>query len=258
MYIYLCDNTPSGIFTAVYDAWSSRLGHKNIRIEIEEEMDSLELFCEYIRVATEDEKAEKVARSILKKLGYETYKSVYQTALSGKPGRADEIYRFLLLGFSVGSRVLEQVSHPYVHPVLVKSRSVGREYQHYQGFLRFSELENGILFSEIRPFNDLLELLAEHFSDRFSGENWIIYEAGRKKAAFHRSGLPFVIRRDLEKEELLSKLGAIGFSEKEEYLQLLWKTFIASVSIEERKNEKLQKQLLPLRYREFMREYNPE
>lgn len=255
MYIYLCDSTPDGIFTAVYDAWSSRLGHKNIRLEIETELEGPELFCEYQKIETDSEKAEKVARSVERKLGYEVYETVYRSALSGKRGRADDIYRFLILGFAVGSRVLEQLSHPYVRPVFERSRSVGREWQHYQGFLRFSELENSILFAEIRPENDILILLGEHFSDRFSGENWIIYEAGRKQAAVHQSGASFVIMKDLEKEELLEKLGVYGFSEKEEKMQLLWKKFVDTIAIEERKNENLQKQMLPLRYREFMREY---
>lgn len=255
MYIYLCDSTPDGIFTAVYDAWSSRLGHKNIRLEIEAELEGPELFCEYQKIETDGEKAEKVARSIERKLGYEVYEAVYRSALSEKPGRADDIYRFLILGFSVGSRVLEQLSHPYVRPVFERSRYVWKEWQHYQGFLRFSELESGILFAEIRPKNDILILLGEHFTDRFSGENWIIYEAGRKQAAVHKKGGSFIIMKNLEKEELLEKLGADGFSEKEEKMQLLWKKFVDTIAIEERKNEGLQKQMLPLRYREFMREY---
>lgn len=255
-YVYLCDGTPDGIFTGIYDAWESRLGHKKLRLAIEDEYLEPELFCEYRRVLVDGEKALKVARSIERKLGREAYELVYRSALSGKQGRADDIYRFLLLGFSVGSSVLEQLSHPYVRPLFERNRNVGREYQHYKGFLRFSELANGILFAEIRPANHLLPLLGEHFSDRFSGENWIIYEAGRKQAAFHAKGVPFVFMEALEKEELLEKLGVWEFSEKEEELQKLWQEFVDTIGIKERKNEKLQKQLLPLRYREFMREYS--
>lgn len=255
MTIFVCEDTVDGIFTGIYDAWSSRLGHRNVRVEIEKEITGPELFCEYRKIETDSQKASKVTDSIEKKLGHEIFEIVYYSALSGKEGRADDIYRFLLLAFSVGRGCMEQLSHPYIRPIFERVRNVKREYQHYQGFLRFSELSSGILFSEIRPTNDLLVLLGEHFNDRFPGENWIIYEVERRKAALHKKDRPFVILELSEKEELLEKLGMQEFSEKEKNLQHLWKDFIDAIGIQERKNEKLQQQMLPLRFREFMREY---
>lgn len=255
-YIYVCEGNADGIFTGIYEAWASGLGHENIRLETEEESYNQELFCQYQRVEADGEKAAKVARSIEKKIGREAYEIVYRSTLSGREGRADDIYRFLILGFSAGSSALEQLSHAYVRPVFERNRNVSREYQHYQGFLRFSELENGILFSEIRPFNHLLVLLGDHFSDRFPGENWIIFDAGRKKAALHRKDAPFVLMEISGKEEIFQKLGVWKYSQREEELQGLWKEFVDTIGIKERKNEKLQKQMLPLRFREFMREYS--
>ena len=34
MYVFLCEDSPEGIFTGVYDAWESRLGHNNISLQI--------------------------------------------------------------------------------------------------------------------------------------------------------------------------------------------------------------------------------
>ena len=34
MTIFLCDDTMEGIFTAVYDAWASRLGHANVKLQV--------------------------------------------------------------------------------------------------------------------------------------------------------------------------------------------------------------------------------
>ena len=36
MYVFLCEDSPEGIFTGVYDAWESRLGHNNISLRSEE------------------------------------------------------------------------------------------------------------------------------------------------------------------------------------------------------------------------------
>lgn len=255
MTVFLCEASVNGIFTGIYEAWASRLGHRNVRVATKKEIMELELFCEYREVETKEEKAFKVADSIKKKLGQEIFETVYYSTLSGKEGSADAIYRFLTIAFSEGRGCLEKFSHPYVYPVLERTRNVKKETQHYQGFLRFQELSDGILFSEIRPENDLLVLLGEHFSDRFSGENWIIYDVGRKKAAFHKKCTPFVIGEFLTEEELKQLQGLQELSEKEKQLQSLWEDFIDAVGIAERKNEKLQKQLLPLRFREFMREY---
>lgn len=46
----------------------------------------------------------------------------------------------------------------------------------YEEFIRFRELENGILFSEITPKAQILTCVADHFEDRFPLENWIIYD----------------------------------------------------------------------------------
>ena len=44
--------------TGVYDAYASRLGYDNIKLQTEDEMNR-ELFAEYVEVKTDPEKAEK-------------------------------------------------------------------------------------------------------------------------------------------------------------------------------------------------------
>ena len=46
-----------------------------------------------------------------------------------------------------------------------------------------------------------------------------------------------------------------SYSKDEEKFQKLWKTFFDSVAIESRENKKLQQQMVPLIYREFMNEF---
>ena len=91
MTIFVCEDTMDGIFTGIYDAWNSRLGHRNIRVEIEKEITGPELFCEYRKIETDRQKAFKVVDSIEKKLGHEFFEIVYYSVLSGKEGREDDI-----------------------------------------------------------------------------------------------------------------------------------------------------------------------
>ena len=63
MVLFICEDSIDGIFTGVYDAWASRLGHSNVGLRVQGQM-NLELFAEYQEVQTDPAKAEKVARSI--------------------------------------------------------------------------------------------------------------------------------------------------------------------------------------------------
>ena len=47
MYVFICEDSLEGIFTGVYDACASRLGHRNIRLATGEP-ENYELFSEYI------------------------------------------------------------------------------------------------------------------------------------------------------------------------------------------------------------------
>jgi len=55
MTVFVCKEEVEDIWCGIYDAWMSRLGHKNVRLEPEGR--DRELFCEYRQVVTDMEKA---------------------------------------------------------------------------------------------------------------------------------------------------------------------------------------------------------
>ena len=69
-------------------------------------------------------------------------------------------------------KIMEHLSDPAVEKVFSLSRQVGNEAHRFLEFVRFRELKNGVLFSEIVPKNRILSCIADHFSDRFPLENW--------------------------------------------------------------------------------------
>ena len=113
-YTYQCEDSTDGILTAVYDAWASRRGHSRIKLQIPREADTMELFSEYIPVQTDAEKAEKVRRSILKKISTEAWEMVFRASLSNQDEKADLIYRFLIGGFYYGAPVTKMMAEPVV------------------------------------------------------------------------------------------------------------------------------------------------
>ncbi len=249
MTVFVCKEEVEDIWCGIYDAWMSRLGHKNVRLEPEGR--DRELFCEYRQVVTDMEKAEKVIDSIRQKLSEELYETVYRAALSEDPDRADKIYRFLIYAFAMGVKVMDCLQIPAVFQVFQMVRYLSREYTHIIEFTRFSQMEEGILFGKIAPKNDLLALVSLHFSDRLSGENWILYDCNRKKAAVHQADKGWaIVRADtVWWQERLNK------KTDEECYENLWKTFHRSIAIAQRTNLKCQQNMLPLRFRPYMTEF---
>jgi probable DNA metabolism protein len=253
--IYLCDNSIDGIFTAIYIAWSSRLGHSNVKIEEKSEgskFSNIELFSDYIAVDTDNELSNKVARSIREKISQEAYEMSCRVALSDYSGKADLIYRFLILGFAIGSQVVEHLSNEVVNMVFKVNKNVANEAHHLLGFIRFSEQENGLLTSIIHPKNNVLSLVAPHFADRLPTERFLIYDGNRKLAALHIPNTPWIIAEvpDIDQDRVRE------VSEYEDRYRDMWISFFDHIAIKERVNSKLQRNNLPLRFRGDMTEFN--
>jgi probable DNA metabolism protein len=252
--IYVCENSIDGIFTAIYKAWASGYGHANNKIEVfcnQGEYSNMELFSEYITIETDYTLAVKVARSIQTKISEEAYQMVCNVALSNGPGKADLIYRFLILGFSMGARVVQHLSNEVVSQMFQLNRRVNNEVHHMLGFIRFSEQESGVLTCVIHPQNNILSLVVPHFADRLPQERFIIIDGGRNTAALHAPGKQWII---IESENITENIMK-EISDKETEYQDLWKTFFDSIAIKERSNYKLQRNNLPLRFRKDMTEF---
>ncbi len=259
MYIFICEDSIDGIFSGVYDAWASRYGHTNISLTTKFP-DNYSLFCEYITVETDYEKSAKVARTLQHRMGEETYSELCQAACALEYtdrkkmlDKADAIYKTIVLALSLpdSSKVLHYLGEPYVNRVFQLSRCMGNEAHHLLGFLRFQELENGVLLARIHPKNNVLAFLGEHFSDRLPLENFMIYDETRRLAVLHPRGQNFFITDthglDLEALKHLSP--------KELEYQKLWCRFFDSIAVEARVNLKLQNQNLPKRFQKDIIEF---
>ncbi|MBS6161743.1 MAG: TIGR03915 family putative DNA repair protein [Firmicutes bacterium] len=250
MVIFTCKDDFESMMTCIYDAWAARLGHSNIRL-LTEPIGNLELFCEYRHVEKDREKTDKVIRSIQKKICPEAYEWVYAAAMSFHPYKLDSIYRFLVLGFSVGSNILHMFHIPQVATVFELKRKVYNECHQFREFLRFSRLNNQAFFSVIEPKCNILTLLLPHFEDRMPSEDWMITDKTRMLSVIHpkdsSSFLTTVTKDELSYMEEEK-------NEKDQYIRL-WKVFFQSVSIDARKNLRCQRNHLPLWFRKNMTEF---
>lgn len=251
MYVFVCEDSLEGIFTGVYDACASKLGHRNIRL-ITGEPDNYELFSEYIPVVPSEEKTKKVINTLTSRLGLQFYESIYQAAMSSekrtnkKMDKADAIYETILLGLASGDgpKVLLSLGEPCVYRIFELCRATNREACHHLEFLRFSELENGVLFATIHPKDNVLPYLAEHFTDRLPMDNFMIYDATHQSVAVHAASKKYILTDadDLDLEKIKR------YSDNESEYRKLWLTFFDHIAIESRRNPDLQMQMIPKRY----------
>ena len=254
--IFVCDNSIEGIFTAIYQAWSSGNGHANNKIQEQGDANqytTMELFAEYITVETNMELVNKVAQSVKNKISEEVYHMISNVALSNYQGKADLVYRFMILGFAMGNKVIDDLSNDVVNKIFKISRNVSNEAHHMMGFLRFSEYERGLLVSVIHPKNNIISLITPHFVDRLPDEKFIIYDETRGLAVIHLPNKSaFLIH--IDDNNMIRDSFKIKSDMEDEYKQL-WNSFFNSIAIKERLNPKLQRNLLPLRYRKDMTEF---
>ena len=141
--------------------------------------------------------------------------------------------------------------NPYVDTVFRLSRCAANEIHHLLEFIRFQELQQGILYSKIGAKCNVVSFLMPHFADRLPLENFIIYDEKRELYGVHPAGKDWYlvsgIGRKADDELVLS--------EKEEQYQELFTMFCRTIAIKERRNLKLQQQMLPLRFQEYMVEF---
>ncbi len=250
MIVFLCQNGFDGILSGVYDIYASRIPLEECRLEFADEYET-RLFAEYRQVPTNAGNAEKVARKIREFMSEEAYIHLYRASLHKSPERADRILRFIALGLKKGRKIVNMLQEPEVFEIFQMNRYVGREAHALIEFARFERLANGVYYCKIGPENQVLELVADHFTDRFPDMNWVIYDEIHRTAAIHSENRKWLIHKDISDIEINY---LVNRRDTDSYVGL-WKIFFEIIAIEERKNEKCQKNMLPLRYRKYMTEF---
>lgn len=252
MIVYQCEDSLEGIFTAIYNAYEEKRNHADTRITVQEE---LLLFAEYVPVVNDVGKAMKVINTLKRQFGEEDYWHICQALASVDTEKAQAVYQTIVLGLANKVRcghLLDNLANDAVHRVFTLARTTNNEFLHLRGFVRFQELSTGILYSRITPKNDVLTSLMPHFADRFPQENFLLHDENRGLFGIHPAGKEWYVVRNnnLMDENVFNQL-----SEAEENYQRLFQYFCQTIAIKERKNLDLQRNMLPLRFRENMVEF---
>ena len=147
-----------------------------------------QLFCQYKTVEETDEKAQRLQRMVKRYLGYNAYWDIYYALLSEDQEKGTEVFRVMQEARNIpdSRKIMDHLGNPDVSKVFAMSRSVSNEAHMYEEFIRFRELRNGLLFSEITPKSQVLTCIGDHFADRFPLENWAIYDKTHEVFLIHQ------------------------------------------------------------------------
>ena len=191
---YLYDGTFEGILTCIYHHYYTEQAAGIYRRE--EYQPSL--LCDYMEVETEEDKATRVYDAIKEKISDYSLRCIYRAYLSAVPGKETAILRYVVLGFKVGRQLGSLHGNPVVKDIESMVKKISVEKERMLQFVRFEVMETAgrggditaggsgagreILYARVEPDHDVLELVADHFADRFRHDPVIICDVGRNKA----------------------------------------------------------------------------
>lgn len=251
MVVYRCEDSLESIFTAIYQAYEEKRNHAETLLSLN---DDPILFAENVQVVVCVEKVLKVMNTLKRRFGEKDYLDICMALATEDGQKAQAVYQTVVDGLTRKcgqGQLFDNLANDFVHRAFSLARGAGREYAHLRGFVRFEELENGVLYSEIGPKNNVVTFLMPHFADRLSIENFVIYDERRNFFGIHPAGRQWYLLRGEEAERPPKLL----LSEEERTYQELFRRFCRTIAIKERKNLNLQRNMLPLRFQEYMVEF---
>jgi len=184
------------------------------------------------------------------KYGKEVHKKLYYVFLSNLINKELYILKYLNLIHTLGNNSDLTYKNNVINIMKEYSNKVSFEAHRFKGLVRFKELKNNYFYSHISPDNNILPLISHHFYKRLTYENFIIHDSKRKQAYINDENIKDIVeikKLDFDFENMYSK--------NEYFFQEIWKTYHKHLSIKERYNPNLQKQLMPKRYWKDLTEF---
>lgn len=235
--VYTYDGTYEGLLTAIFELVYARVRPNDI---FPAQKLQTALNTDFVEVTTDRDKAQRVQRSIYDTVGSLGAKRLYYLFLSSYSQKERIFYQYLMLAYRNKNTVNSALANDTVLLASQIAQNVSRETERYRGFLRFAVMEGGVQYAKFAPNNDLLPLLVPYFADRLRTIPFILHDTKREQAAFY----------DCHDWYISSSAGLTppDVSEDEAQYRMLWDTFFETITIKERTNRRLQRQMMPLRY----------
>ncbi len=242
---YLCDGTSDGLLSAIEWILQEESDPAEVTLSAREDT----LFEEGLFIATDPVRAEALF-SRLKERAPDAAHTLYFFMLSENEGMEQSLLQYIVQAFRHGDKVNGYLTHPAVRDIVTVSRKAARELHRMKGLLRFEKLRDGAYLAQMEPDHNIIQPLAYHFSRRLRAQHWFLYDRKRRTAAsWNQGSLRF---------GTIEQFTAPALSDDEKKIQAMWQAFFKTIAIPDRKNPRLQKSNMPMKYWKFLTEKQVE
>jgi probable DNA metabolism protein len=252
MNIFTFDNTFEGLLTLVFESYRLKVFPDEI---LSGEGSQNVLFGSTITIGTDVQKAERVWNGIITNSSEVNGHRIYRTFLAGQTGTPILLAKFIRLIMDSDRNQETNFSEPLVVEVNKLHQKVCKEAHRVQMFVRFQKTVEGSYYASFAPMYDVLPLCIPHFKDRFADQMWIIYDLKRNYGyLYDLKTVTRVVFDELKVNPQNGQLYSTLLADDEKLFQQLWKQYYKSICIQERKNPKVHRQLLPQRFWKYLPE----
>ena len=240
--ILVYDGTFEGFLSLVYEVYYEKLKPIKIYKTLPNEM----IFEEIKIVETIKSNAIKVLNAIKAKFPKDIVCKILNIFMCDTKEFEIDLLEYIIVGFK-DTKQLFNINNSCIFFLNSLEKELFKNVHKMTGFTRFQELEDGTLYAKIESKFNIVYFLGKHFLKRFNNQNFIIHDQTRK--------LAFVKIQDDFSVQEVAFFDEPNYSFSEQKFQKLWRTFFDKVTIKERINPKLQRQMVPLIYRTYMNEF---
>jgi len=252
MHIFIYDKTFEGFLTVIFDIYERKIVPNKI---VGKEHQQTYLFAEKYEIITNEQKAERVWKGLHKKISDEACKMLSVVYLSELPDVEMLLYHYIQKALENKVSIENNFGDKTVMEVMQLFRKVTKETERVRQFVRFQKTEDNIYFASFDPQYNVIALTISHFKDRFADQPWIIYDTQRKFGFYYDlTDVSEIHFGESHIDPVTGKLHESVLASDEKLFQSLWKSYFQHISIKERTNPKLHKQLLPKRYWKYLPE----
>ena len=252
MVIYTYDGTFEGLLTAIFECYR----RKDFPVDICSRFgEQRYLFVDSVHIESNPVKADRVWKGIQERLSGRNKQLLFYAFLSGEQGIEMMIYRFLRRLFSGYLNLETDYGDADILRITQTAQKVRKEAERMLQFVRFQRTKDGMYFCGIEPRYDVLPLIINQYQNRFADQKWLIYDLKRNYGVFY--GKDKVEEVVLSKKQFNSYNGQVKqalLDEGEDFYQKLWRLYFKHITIEERKNLRLQRQHMPKRFWKYLPE----
>ena len=240
--ILVYDGTFEGFLSLVYEVYYEKLKP----IKIYKTLPNKMIFEEIKTIKTIELNSIKVLDAIKAKFPKEILEKILNIFMCDSKEFEMVLLEYIIIGFKEVKQLFN-INLESIFYLNNLEKELFKNIHKMTGFIRFEELEDGTLYAKIESKFNIVYFLGKHFSKRFNNQNFIIHDLNRKIA--------FIKIENNYSIQEVAFFDEPNYSSNEQKFQKLWKSFFSGVTLKERINPKLQRQLVPLLYRTYMNEF---